>query len=351
MSADKTEFYKKINECNPNREITTFTVLEGEAIGEKAICTNGKLIWTSEENGFMKRNEQLLNMIKGSGMSIVEGQQVYSEVIGHEKKLVICGGGHVAMAVIQLGRIIGFSVTVIEDREMFADNARRQGADMVICDSFENGLAQISSDDDTFFVIVTRAHRWDRECLRIIAGKPHAYIGMMGSRRRVGLILDALREEGISAEVLSSVCTPIGLKIEAETPEEIAVSIMAQIIEIKNRDKRTFAYPKEMMDAILGLHHSEAGELRKVMATIIKRRGSAPRDVGTKMLIIEDGTCIGTIGGGYAEAVIAEEGRKMFREESRPKILEVSLLADLAEDEGMVCGGELEVFMEPLYLA
>ena len=68
MSADKTEFYKKINECNPNSEITTFTVLEGEAIGEKAICTNGKLTWTSEENGFMKRNEQFLTRIKGSGM-------------------------------------------------------------------------------------------------------------------------------------------------------------------------------------------------------------------------------------------------------------------------------------------
>ena len=85
------------------------------------------------------------------------------------------------------------------------------------------------------------------------------------------------------------------------------------------------------------------------MATIIKRRGSAPRDVGTKMLIMEDGTCIGTIGGGYAEAVIAEEGMKMFREEPRSKILEVSLHADLAEDEGMICGGELEVFMDPLY--
>ena len=137
--------------------------------------------------------------------------------------------------------------------------------------------------------------------------------------------------------------------MSAETPEEIAVSVMAQIIEVKNRDKRTFAYSREMMDAILGLHHSETGGLRKVMATIIRRRGSAPRDVGTKMLILEDGTCVGTIGGGYAEAVIIEDGRKMFSEEARPRILEVNLHADLAEDEGMICGGELEVLMEPLY--
>ena len=253
------------------------------------------------------------------------------------------------MPIIQIGRMIGFSVTVIEDREIFADNARRQGADNVICDTFANGLAQIPGDDDTYFVIVTRAHRWDRECLRIISGKPHAYVGMMGSKRRVSLVLNELRKEGIPEEFLGSVCTPIGLKIGAETPEEIAVSVMAQIIEIKNWDKRAFAYPREMMDAILGLHHSEAGGLRKVMATIIKRRGSAPRDVGTKMLIMEDGTCVGTIGGGYAEAVIAEEGRKMLKEEPQPKVLEVSLHADLAEEEGMICGGELEVFMDPLY--
>ena len=349
MSIDKKEFYQKIYECNPNLETITHMVIEGDELGEKAVCSNGKLIWASEENGFMKRCEPYITRIKGSGMSIVEGKQVYSEVIGHEKKLVICGAGHVSMPIIQIGRMIGFSVTVIEDREIFADNARRQGADNVICDTFANGLAQIPSDDDTYFVIVTRAHRWDRECLRIISGKPHAYVGMMGSKRRVSLVLNELRKEGIPEEFLGSVCTPIGLKIGAETPEEIAVSVMAQIIEIKNWDKRAFAYPREMMDAILGLHHSEAGGLRKVMATIIKRKGSAPRDVGTKMLIMEDGTCIGTIGGGYAEAVIAEEGRKMFREEPQPKVLEVSLHADLAEKEGMICGGELEVFMDPLY--
>jgi xanthine dehydrogenase accessory factor len=209
MSADKTEFYQKIYECNPNHETITHMVIEGDAIGEKAVCSNGQLIWTSEENGFMKRCEPFITRIKSSGINIVEGKQVYSEVIGHEKKLVICGAGHVSMPIIQIGRMIGFSVTVIEDREIFADNARRQGADNVICDTFANGLAQIPSDDDTYFVIVTRAHRWDRECLRIISGKPHAYVGMMGSKRRVSLVLNELRKEGIPEEFLGSVCTPI----------------------------------------------------------------------------------------------------------------------------------------------
>ena len=349
MSAEKTAFYEKLNSCNPNQEIITHTLIEGDHIGEKAISSNGSLIWVSSEDGFMKSHEQFVSRINGPGMSIVGGMQVYSEVIGHEKKMVICGAGHVSMAIIRLGLMIGFSVTVIEDREVFAENARRQGATQVICDTFENGLAQIESDTDTYFIIVTRAHRWDRDCLRVIARKPHAYIGMMGSRRRVGMVLDILRDEGIPAGILDSVCTPIGLSIGAETPEEIAISVMAQIIEIKNREKRFFAYPREMMDAILSQHHSEAKELRKIMTTIIKRRGSAPREVGTKMLILENGTCIGTVGGGSAEGIIFEAGMQMFRDEPRPKILEVNLLGDTAEDEAMICGGVIEVLMEPLF--
>ena len=110
MSIDKKEFYQKIYECNPNHETITHMVIEGDAIGEKAVCSNGQLIWTSEENGFMKRCEPFITRIKSSGINIVEGKQVYSEVIGHEKKLVICGAGHVSMPIIQIGRMIGFSV-------------------------------------------------------------------------------------------------------------------------------------------------------------------------------------------------------------------------------------------------
>ncbi|MBP3880309.1 MAG: XdhC family protein [Lachnospiraceae bacterium] len=351
MEVSRTkEFYEQVNELNPNYESVSLTVIEGDDIGEKALCSNRKLVWTSEEAGFFRSHADLVGGICESGMHVVDGRHVYAEILGHEKKLVICGGGHVSMPVISIGLMIGFSVTVLEDRPTFADNARRQGATHVICDSFENGLNQIESDKDTFYVIVTRGHRWDRDCLRIIAQKPHAYIGLMGSRRRVRIVMDALKEEGIDSEVLDRVHTPIGLNIGGETPEEIAVSILAEIIEVKNKEQRTFGYSKDMMKQILGAPHADQDARKKIMTTIVTRKGSAPRDVGTKMLILEDGTCIGTIGGGCVEAEVIAEGRRMLmKEQACPKVYHVDLTAEAAEDEGMVCGGIIDVLMEPIY--
>ena len=85
--------------------------------------------------------------------------------------------------VIQLGAMMEFTVTVLEDRPLYANNARRAGAHQVICDSFENGLDQTKGSKDTYFVILTRGHRYDQICLERIAKMPHAYIGMIGSRR------------------------------------------------------------------------------------------------------------------------------------------------------------------------
>ena len=104
---------------------------------------------------------------------------------------------------------------------------------------------------DTYFVIVTRGHRYDQACLEKIAEKEHAYIGMIGSRRRTTLVKKLLEEQGTDKAVLDAVYTPIGLDIGAETPEEIRVAIMAEIIEVKNKKKRTFGYSKEMVRAII----------------------------------------------------------------------------------------------------
>ena len=133
-----------------------------------------------------------------------------------------------------MGKMLGFHVTVVEDRPKFADDARRAEADQVYCEPFEDGLAKIKGDTDTWFVIVTRGHRYDTDCLRTILGKPRAYVGMMGSKRRTAIVKDQLEAEGFERDVLETVHTPIGRKIAAETPEEIAVSIMAEIIQIKN---------------------------------------------------------------------------------------------------------------------
>ena len=96
-------------------------------------------------------------------------KRLFCDCLGGEKRLVICGGGHVSMPVIQLGAMMEFTVTVLEDRPLYANNARRAGAHQVICDSFENGLDQTKGSKDTYFIILTRGHRYDQICLERIA--------------------------------------------------------------------------------------------------------------------------------------------------------------------------------------
>ena len=297
-------------------DVWTETVLEGERRGEKHLLTSGP-----------EREE--------------EKPRVFRERVRRAPKLVICGAGHVSMPIIRLGKMLGFTVTVLEDRPKFADNARTAGADHVICETFREGLSKIKGDSDTWFVIVTRGHRYDSECLEAILGKESAYVGMMGSRRRVAAVKDQLAQKGVSREKLDNVYTPIGLKISAETPEEIAVSIMAEIIRIKNSREQGAGYSAELLEAL-------ANEKQKaVLATIISRKGSAPRGVGTKMLIREDGSTLDTIGGGCVESEIIQKARLMLHDgEPLFQICREDLTMEAAEDEGMVCGGVVEVMLE-----
>lgn len=319
------QFYNQLAEKigENTAEFWSETVLEGSCAGEKHI---------------------LVEAPEGPLPSVVteDGIRIYRERIGGRKKLYICGGGHVSMPIIRIGKMIGFTVTVLEDRPKFADNARAAGADRVFCEPFGDGLARITGDEDSWFVIVTRGHRYDTECLECILRKRHAYVGMMGSRRRVAIVKDQLHQKGVSRELLDSVHTPIGLKIGAETPEEIAVSIMAEIIQVKNSRDNSGGYSEEMLRGLM----SEDGR-KKTVATIVSRKGSAPRGIGTKMLIYEDGMTVDTIGGGCVESEIIQKALLMMRTGTPEfQICRVDMTMDAAEEEGMVCGGVVEVMLE-----
>ena len=335
-------FYEVISEININAENRMLTVVDGEHAGEKAIVSSGSFVWYSDENGFIKLHEETLSAIEDNGSVEIDGIRVFAELLCREKEFVICGAGHVSMQIIKIAKMMGCKVTVIDDRLKFVNDAMANGADNVIFKEFSDALDEIEGGEDTYFVIVTRGHRYDKECLRSICLKPHAYIGMMGSKRRVIMVKNDLAEEGISREVLDSVHTPIGLDIGAETPEEIAVAIMAEIIEIKNRKKRNFGFPQDIMKKLLSDERN-----RLTMATIISRQGSAPRGIGTKMLIAGDGEIIGTIGGGCIEGSVIAKGRRMLLDgDHRPVVVEVDLSNSTAEDEGMVCGGKVTALLE-----
>ncbi len=338
------ELYERIAGCNPNRRTMILTVLDGETAGEKALYADGCLQWTSRKDGLFANSGDVLPEISSPGIHTIEGRQVYCEFPGREQKLVICGGGHVSIPVIRIGRMIGCTVTVLEDRPRFADNARRAGADEVICAPFEEGLMKIPGDCDTFFIIVTRGHRYDQVCLEQILQKEHAYIGVIGSRSRTARVKAALLENGADPDVLDSIHMPIGLPIGAETPEEIGVSIMAEVIQEKNRSCRRGGFTREILSAIL---NEENAGVKKVLATIAARKGSSPRAAGTKMVIFRDGRTAGTIGGGCLEADIFQKALQLMDgEHPVPVLVRVDMTGRDAEEDGMVCGGIIDVLLE-----
>ena len=185
-------FYEAVSRCNPEKQNLAVTVLDGLHFGEKALFSEGQLIFDTEKNGYLEEHAEEIWMAARNrcrdGIAEAAGTQVFCDWLGQENHLVICGGGHVSIPVIEIGRMLGFQVTVLEDRPVFADNARRAGANQVICESFAAGLDQIEGSSSTYFVLVTRGHTYDQICLEKIAAKPHAYIGMLGNRKRVQIV-------------------------------------------------------------------------------------------------------------------------------------------------------------------
>ena len=124
-----SELYNLIASCNPNRRSLILTALDDEAAGEKAFLVDGTLQWESKEGGFFSHITDRFPDISAPGIITENNTRIFCEFPAHEQKLVICGAGHVSIPVIQIGRMIGCTVTVLEDRPKFADNARRAGAD------------------------------------------------------------------------------------------------------------------------------------------------------------------------------------------------------------------------------
>jgi xanthine dehydrogenase accessory factor len=160
---------------------------------------------------------------------------VYVEAHGPPPELVIVGAGHIAQPLSRLGRTLGFRVTVLDDRPEFATRERFPDADRVVRADFADPFRDVSIDPATHLVLVTRGHKYDYDALRYALRQPiaPAYVGMVGSRRRVRAALQELAAEGIPRDRLLRINAPIGLDIGAETPEEIAIAIAAEIVRLR----------------------------------------------------------------------------------------------------------------------
>ncbi|MDR1916302.1 MAG: XdhC family protein [Synergistaceae bacterium] len=269
-------------------------------------------------------------------------------------RMIIFGGGHIALPISRMASMLKFEVVVYDDRPMFANDARFPDADRVICDDFQKIGNNISIRRSDYVVIVTRGHRHDQECLRFaLNGEAPYYMGMIGSRRRVAIVRGRMLEEGYAQSLADQLHSPIGLEIGAITPEEIAVSILAEVVrEKRNGGLRgetplpSWRYRECYADMELMGWLANGERPPASLVTVLSAEGSTPRESGAKMAVTSDGRTIGSIGGGCAEADvirdcmdIIQKGGYLFRKID---------MTDSAEDDGMVCGGIMEVLIEAL---
>ncbi len=310
--------------------VWTATVLDGTAAGKK-------YFWNPCEV------PEPFESTKKAGKICLDGETLFVERLNHSPQLVICGGGHISQELAVLSDYLEYSYTVLDDREEFCNQERFPGAVECICRPFQEALTELDVlSANVYYIIVTRGHQADIECLELILNRPYGYIGMIGSRAKVARTMELLTSKGYSEEQLSQVHAPIGLDIGGQTPKEIAVSIAAQLIQITNRE-----WPSGYleMDMVRHLGQVKSG----VLATIIDKQGSAPRGTGSRMLVGRDGIICGTIGGGAVEYEAVKRAVAMVEQpDVSIDIVNYQVNNQSAASLGMWCGGQVEVLFERL---
>lgn len=281
-------------------------------------------------------------------IGISENKAVLVEPFFPKSRLIVFGGGHISKPLTEFAARVGFSVTVIDDRPSFANTIRFPEAERVICESFEKSFELINLKKSDFVVIVTRGHRYDGLVLREVLKYDLSYVGMIGSRRRVRGMMDELLAEGFEKNKLDSVNSPIGLDIGAITPDEIAISIIAQLISFRNKPTvekhgKDITIPEFDIEVVEKI--SRETEVPRALLTILSSKGSVPRKAGAKMIAYLDGRTVGSIGGGCSEAAVITKARDIMHSKGF-FIEQIDMTGDVAESEGMVCGGVMEVLIE-----
>ena len=160
--------------------------------------------------------------------------KVYIEVLRTRPILLILGAGHVAKSLAEFGHLLGFRVVIVDDRAEYANTARFPHADRIVVMPFQD-LIELATPSETFAVVVTRNHEFDAVALRQVLSWSLPYVGMIGSQRKVRSVLEELLREGVPRERLAQVRAPIGLDIGGQTPAEIGLSVMAEIVMIRHQ--------------------------------------------------------------------------------------------------------------------
>jgi xanthine dehydrogenase accessory factor len=200
-----------------------------QAVQEKAIAV-------------MKSGEpQMMHFdLSGSGEEawmICGGQMdVFLEPILPAETLYLFGAGHLSQSTATMAKMLGFRVVVIDPRPEYNNNDRFPNADSLVVEEYDNAFSKLNVDENSYIVIYTPGHVSDEKCLQFAVGTAAKYLGMIGSKKKVKEIKERLRKKGVSQQQLDGIHAPIGLEINAQTPEEIAVSILAEITKVRRSE-------------------------------------------------------------------------------------------------------------------
>jgi len=337
-------FAELLGRLNEGYRAALVSEYDGAGVARSLVCESEREAWNSLERG-----KECVSL------SSADGKLTLTEWYASRPRLVILGGGHIALPLSHIGARLGFRVLVYDDRPSFAHAARFPDAEAVVCESFDMLTKRVPIQKNDAVVIVTRGHRHDRLCLQSIldGGEFPRYLGMMGSRRRVAIVKKQLEAETGETEKLARLHSPIGLAIGAVTPEEIAISIFAELIqelrlgsgEASGGDPRK-PWQCVTPDMQLLAWLAEGRTEKAALATVVHTQGSTPREIGAKMAILESGGSIGSIGGGCAEAEVMKKARECMQNGGHC-LVDIDL-TDAAEEDGMVCGGAMKVLVEAL---
>ena len=242
--------------------VVALTVIEGSAAGTHAVLRAGQLIGSLGDLPsalLLAAASEALASGEPAVREIGE-QRVFLEPIKPTAALVIVGAGHIAVPLAEIGVLLGFAVTVLDDRDEFATAERFPAGAHVTQVDFTDAFRDVTLDANTYVVLVTRAHKYDYDCLQqlLMREQPPRYIGMIGSRRRVRAAFLALSQAGVPNDRIARVRAPVGLDIGAETPAEIAVSIAGELI--RERTGRGSGEPLTEQEQVLQRFFAESDD-------------------------------------------------------------------------------------------
>lgn len=221
--------------------------LDGFGSGDKCLVRDGRIVVGAAPDPELERTllreaaarlseerSGLVSVETGSG-----GQaDVFLEVMPSPPKLVVVGAGHIAVPLVKMAKLMDYHVVVIDDRILFANRERFPEADEVVVGDMAQTVKELDVTPSTYVVLITRGHKYDEPCLRELLHRPARYIGMIGSKRRIKACFERFKEEeDVSEDLISRVYAPIGLDIGTETPEEIGLCILGEIIKVRRGGK------------------------------------------------------------------------------------------------------------------